>query len=207
MDLVELDDYKEYKQLTSVEQDANRTALITYISALVENYCNRKFLEYASSPGIIEYYSALTNRVYLNHFPIIEVYSVEISSDGGQTYTTLTENSSNKDGYVVDADNGVIMTQLQYQPFLSYCDLEFNSFKVSYKAGYEELPADLKLAIFDLIHYYEKEEQSIRKSLMGAQLENAMPFNETDFPPHIKRVLSLYRAPYAEEFSFQFVGG
>jgi len=206
MDLVELDEYKEYKQLTNVEQDAKRTALIVYVSQLVESYCNRKFIEYASSPGITEYYSALTNRVYVDQFPIINVYSVEVSSDGGQTYTALVENSSEKDGYIVDVDNGVIMTQLQYKSFLSYCDLEYNSFKVSYTAGYEELPKDLKLAIFDLIHYYEKEEMSLRKSLMGAQLENPLPFNDAEFPSHIQRILSLYRAPVAEDFSFQFVG-
>jgi len=206
--LVDLQDYKEYKQITETKTDPYREALITYVSTLVENYCNRKFVEYASSPGVIEYHSALTNRVYLNHFPVLEVYSVETSPDSGNTYTALSEGyQSTNDGYLVDYENAIIMTQNQRTPFLYSCDLEYNSFKVSYRAGYEtEIPSDLQLAIFDLVHYYEHEESSVRKTMMGATLENPLAFNDVDFPAHIKRILSLYRAPVAEEFSTQRFG-
>ena len=160
MDLVDLEEYKEYKQITEPATDTYRVALINYVSKLVETYCNRKFLEYASSPGITEYHSALTNRVYLDYFPVIDVTSVEVSADAGNTYTALSE------GY-------------QRTPFLYSCDLEYNSFKVSYTAGYTELPQDLKLAVFDLVHYYEHDEATVRKQMMGGTLENPIPFNES----------------------------
>jgi len=203
-DLVDLIEYKEYKQITETGTDPYRQALITYVSTLVESYCNRKFVDYATSPGVIEYYSALTNKVFLNHFPILEVYSVETSQDAGITYTALTE-GANTDytGYIVDYENGVVMTQNQRTPFLYSVELEYNSLKVSYRAGYEELPSDLKLAVFDLIHYYEHEESTVRKAMMGGTLDNALPFNDVDFPAHIQRILSLYRVPYAEEPNFQ----
>jgi len=206
-DLVTLQEYREYKDLKNTEKDSLRQALIVSVSKLVENYCNRVFLDYASSPGIIEYYSALTNRVFLNHFPILEVYSVETSPDAGLNYTALTEGANtNYNGYIVDYENGIVMTQNQRTPFLYSCDLEHNSFKISYRAGYEELPFDLKLAVFDIVHYYEQEEKSLRKSLASATLENALPFNDANFPSHIERILSLYKVSVAEEFSFHKFG-
>jgi hypothetical protein len=204
MDLVDLEEYKEYKSITETVTDNKRTALITYVTKLVQTYCNRVFLDYASSPGITEYHSALTTRVYTNHFPIIAVTSVEVSEDAGNTYTALTEGyQDDRTGYIVDTENGIIMQQNQRTPFLYSCELEHNIFKVSYTAGYSELPLDLKLAVFDLVHYYEHDEASVRKTMLGGTLENPMPFNEVDFPPHIKRILSLYRVSYAEEFSHQ----
>lgn len=207
-DLVDLQDYKEYKQITETQTDPYRQALITYVSKLVESYCNRVFKDYANSPGVIEYHSALTNRVYLNHFPALEVYSVETSPDSGNTYTALSEGYQDTyDGYFVDLENGVVMTQNQRTPFLYSCNLEFNSLRVTYRAGYEdEIPADLKLACFDLIHYYEHEESTVRKAMMGGTLDNPLPFNDANFPPHIERILSLYRVPVAEQFSNQRFG-
>ena len=41
-DLVDLIEYKEYKQITETGTDPYRQALITYVSTLVESYCNRK---------------------------------------------------------------------------------------------------------------------------------------------------------------------
>ena len=69
--------------------------------------------------------------------------------------------------------------------------------RVKYTAGYAELPLDIKLAVFDLIHYYEHEENVTLKSLGSATLENPFAIAQTNFPAHITRVLNLYRVPYA----------
>ena len=55
---------------------------------------------------------------------------------------------------------------------------------------------DLKLAIFDLITYYLKDEHKQRQTLGGATLQNQGTSgmkSSSDFPDHIKRVLDLYR--------------
>ena len=68
--------------------------------------------------------------------------------------------------------------------------------KITYKAGYSETPDDLKLALFDLVNYYIKDEHKERRTLGGATINNqgtAGLRQSTDFPDHIKRVLDLYR--------------
>jgi hypothetical protein len=46
------------------------------------------------------------------------------------------------------------------------------SVKVTYKAGYTSTPEDLKLAVFDLIKYYMKDERKERQTIAGATIEN-----------------------------------
>ena len=67
--------------------------------------------------------------------------------------------------------------------------------KLVYKGGFASTPADLKLAIFDLITYYLKKEATPKKNIPGmASQDNASPSKlPADFPPHIKSILDLYR--------------
>jgi hypothetical protein len=68
--------------------------------------------------------------------------------------------------------------------------------KVTYTAGYASTPKDLKLAIFDLITYYLKDEHKERRTLGGASIQNQGSTSLRDsvaFPDHIKRVLDLYK--------------
>jgi hypothetical protein len=65
-----------------------------------------------------------------------------------------------------------------------------------YKAGYVSTPDDLKLAVFDLIKYYLKDERKERMSIAGATVENAVSSSLTGnigFPDHIKRILDMYK--------------
>ena len=71
-----------------------------------------------------------------------------------------------------------------------------NAVKVVYKAGYETIPQDLRLAVVDLIMYYHKNEQKQRQTLAGATIQNQSTSSQRDsvaFPDHIKRVLDLYK--------------
>ena len=68
--------------------------------------------------------------------------------------------------------------------------------KVVYRAGYTSTPEDLKLAVFDLITYYLKDEHKERRTLGGASIQNTASTSQRDnvaFPDHIKRVLDLYK--------------
>ena len=199
-ELVYLDDYKVYKGITSSKDDERREQLIFHVSQMVETYCNRVFIDYASSPGITEYFSALNTEVWLTHFPIIDVSYVGVSIDGGKTYTELTEESSTDDGYYLYPEDGKISTQKWGVPFAYYVTHSHKSLKVTYTAGYsspDALPDDLKAAIYDLLHYYEHEEHTTNKVLNAAVLENPIPFNNVNFPAHIVRILNQYRVNYA----------
>merc|ERR1711998_87776 len=65
--------------------------------------------------------------------------------------------------------------------------------KVTYTAVYPETPADLQIAIIDLINYYFKDEHKTRRTLAGATMENAPSGEGRGFPDHIKRVLDMYK--------------
>jgi len=66
--------------------------------------------------------------------------------------------------------------------------------KVVYKGGFSSTPSDLQLAAFDLITYYLKKESTPKKQIPGmASQDNVVNVLPSDFPPHIKRILELYR--------------
>lgn len=194
-DLIELNEYKEYKKIASTTRDGKIQSLITQVSALIENYCARKFFDYASSPGITEWFDSNTEIVYLKQFPLIQVNSVYTSTDGGLTQTLLVENDVNGGGYFVDLENGTVRTQKTGTKFKSnsYYTTPYRSLEINYNAGYIQLPADLKLAIFDTIAYYEDQENKPTQTLMGGTIENPLPYTANSFPPHIRRILDLYR--------------
>ena len=69
-----------------------------------------------------------------------------------------------------------------------------NALKVKYRAGYEDgdVPYDLQMATLDYIKIIHKQEQDRQGfSFEGERQEKAKL--SADFPPHIRRVLELYR--------------
>jgi len=195
-DLITLPDYKEYKGINSTSRDGKIQSLISSVSDLVENYCARKFTQYSSvSTPKVEWHDAKTSCVTLKEFPVISVISVKTSEDGGVTQTLLTEASTDKIGYFVDLDAGTVFTQVSTEKFLTSYDVAYKSLEVTYTAGYttSSLPRDLQLCVLDLVHYYENDENAPSKSLLGATIDNPQPYIANSFPPHIRRILDLYR--------------
>ena len=194
-DLIELDEYKEYKQINSTSRDGKIPTLITQVSALVENYCNRKFFDYASSPGVTEWFDSDCEKVTLSHFPLIGVNSVNTSIDGGITQEAMTESDPNGGGYFVDLQNDEVRTQKTGTKFLAKGNYNtpYRSLEINYYAGYTSLPEDLKLAIMDIVAYYEDQENKPTQTLLGGTIENPLPYLANSFPPHIRRILDLYR--------------
>lgn len=193
-DLISLDCYKEYKDIKSTTRDGKIQSLITRVSKLFEHYCNRNFTQYSVTPKV-EWHDAKTDIIELEEFPVIAISSVKTSLDGGVNQTALTEASTSKDGYFVDLGKGTIFTQQENVCFLDSYDLPYRSLEVEYTAGYatDEIPEDLKLAVLDMVHYYEQEEGVPSKSLLGGTIDTAQPYLANSFPPQIRRVLDLYR--------------
>ena len=195
-ELITLECYKEAKNIASSTRDGKIQNLITQVSDLVENYCNRKFIQYSAvADAKVEWKDGKTNKVMLDEFPVIAVTSVKTSPDGGITQTALTEGASDKTGYFVDLEEGTVFMQLGVNNFINSYDLPYRSLEITYQAGYtdETLPEDLKLCVIDLVHYYESDENVPTKSMLGATIDNALPYLANSFPPHIRRILDLYR--------------
>jgi hypothetical protein len=179
INLIDIDEYKIYAKISSTDQDDKLDLLSISISELVKIYCARSFVDYYSEDKT-EYFNGGSDIYYTSEMPIVTITSVSTSVDYGQTYVALV----NYTDYILDISNDRLLI-----PGAENIDSP-NYFKVIYKAGYPSIPADLKLALFDLIDYYMKKESTPRKSSSDVSVQY---ITNSDFPPHIKRVLDLYR--------------
>ena len=196
--LVTLQQYKDFAGLQGVQQDAKINVIISNVSQLVKTYCGTTIIDFAST-NKIEYFNIQRgdDRVILAESPLIQVVSVEERQSQSDAYVTLiTENSdsSGKYEYVVNDDSDSITRTSDSST--KYWPKGHKSVKVVYTAGYTSTPEDLKLAVFDLVKYYLKDERKERMSIAGSTIENQSSTslrNNIGFPDHIKRILDLYK--------------
>lgn len=186
--LVTKAEYKAYAGISSTNHDAIIELLIPKVSGLVKSICRRTFVDYVDeakvqiSNGGFEY-------MLLHEFPVLAVSSVEQSTDYGQTYTALVE----YEDFALDrTDDTLRPIGLDAFPKL------INGYRVTYTAGYEVLPEELKLAVLDLITYYIRHDMAIQSNKApGTNSVQIEYVTTTNLPAHIKRVLDLYAANYA----------
>ena len=198
-DLITLQQYKDFAGLQGVQTDARINVIIDSVSQLVKNYCGISFIDFYSTDKT-EFFDILDNhttRIMLGESPLVSVSQVQEREDQSSSYVTLiTENSdsSGKYEYMIDTvTDSIVRTN-------STTDIPFprgrKAVKVVYRAGYSSTPEDLKLACFDLVKYYLKDERKERMTIAGATVENAVSTsirNNAGFPDHIKRVLDMYK--------------
>ena len=198
-DLVTLQQYKDFAGLKSLEHDARINVVIDSVSQLVKTYCGSALIDYASTNKVeyINIKDSLVDTIILEESPLIQVVSVEERTTQADSYVTLiTENSDNsgKYEYIVDDESDSITRTTSTGT--KYWAKGMKSVKVTYKAGYTSTPDDLKLAVFDLIKYYMKDERKERMSISGATVENPLSSSlagNIGFPDHIKRILDMYK--------------
>ena len=198
-DLVTLQQYKDFAGLKSLEHDARINVVIDSVSQLVKSYCGTSLIDYAST-NKVEYKTikdSIVDTIILDESPLIQVVSVQERTSQSDAYVTLiTENSNNSGKYeyiVDDESDSIIRTNSTGN---KYWAKGMKSVKVTYKAGYTTTPQDLRLAVFDLIKYYMKDERKERMSISGASVENPLSSSlsgNIGFPDHIKRILDMYK--------------
>ena len=198
-DIITLQQYKDFAGLQGVQTDARINVIIDSISQLIKNYCGTSFIDFYSTDKT-EFFDILDNhttRIMLGESPLVSVSQVQEREDQSSSYVTLiTENSDSSDKYEYMIDtvtDSIVRTN-------STTDIPFprgrKAVKVVYRAGYSSTPEDLKLACFDLVKYYLKDERKDRMTIAGATVENAVSTsirNNAGFPDHIKRVLDMYK--------------
>jgi hypothetical protein len=198
-DLVTLQQYKDFAGLKSLEHDARINVVIDSVSQLVKTYCGTSLVDYAST-NKVEYKTikdSLVKTIILDESPLIQVVSVQERLSQADSYVTLiTENSdsSGKYEYVVDDESDSI-TRTNSTGTISWAKGP-KSVKITYKAGFTSTPHDLRLAVYDLIKYYMKDERKERMSVSGATVENPLSSSlsgNIGFPDHIKRILDMYK--------------
>ena len=198
-DLVTLQQYKDFAGLQGVQNDARINHIIDQVSQLVKSYCASTIIDYAATnkTEVFTVKDALVDTIILEESPIISVSSVQERTGQADAYVTLiTEDSDNsgKYEYVVNMDSDSISRTSASGT--KYWPKGPKSVKVVYRAGYTSTPEDLKLAVFDLIKYYLKDERKERMTIAGATVENAVSSSlagNIGFPDHIKRILDMYK--------------
>ena len=183
LDLVTIAEYKEYAKISSTEQDDKLNLLIPAVSSLIKNYCGKTFIDHAVT-ATTEYSSDGGLFIYTREQPIITVTSVSTRADPWAAYYALTVDVD----YTIDIPNDYIYCLFSVDGFY----IAPNATKIIYTGGFVDTPEDLKLGVLDLIQFYIKGEAQPRKSLNSNQI-SIEHIKSTDFPPHIKRVLELYR--------------
>jgi hypothetical protein len=191
-DLITLQDYKTAEGITQPKDDSRLNILIPSVSQLIKTYCGNSFVDYYSSNKTETFdINWSTHVVQLTETPVNAIVSVQERTNYGSSYTTLTTGAYE---YSLDSSTDSVLrtNSAGYQNWPQ----GVGTVKVVYTAGYSAVPADLKLAVLDLVTYYLKDEHKLRQSIAGASLQNQGSSTQRDnvgFPDHIKRVLDLYK--------------
>jgi hypothetical protein len=189
--LIDLETYKTSESIQSTKDDTRISLLITAVSQLVKTYCGTTIVDHYSTDKAEEFtISWGTNLVQLTESPFVSITTVQERKDFGSSYTTVPATE-----YYVDGSTDTV-----YRVNTSGSEKAWPtgpaSVKITYKAGYASCPADLELAVIDLITYYMKDEHKARQTMQGASIQNQSSSSQRDnvaFPDHIKRVLDLYK--------------
>lgn len=182
--LITLEDYKLYKKLTKTDSDEELTAIIASVSNLIKTYCGHSFIDYYTTPRVETFnIKPLQHAILLNEWPVKTVSLVEYRQQHDMSYETLPSTE-----YYVDTS---IDTLFMHS---GYWQEGFGAVKVTYTAGYSATPEDVKIAALDLVHHYHKEEYKERKTIGAATIDTGFSkLGNSKWPPHVMRVLDLYR--------------
>lgn len=181
-DLITLAEYKAYMGITTPTQDNQIKSIIPKVTAFIKNYCRRTFIDYVNDAK--EEYLHGGRFLHLEEFPILSISSVEYSADYGKTYTALVEYTD----YTIDKRNGIIVPI-----YIPEFPIITNGYKVTYTAGFETIPDDLKLATMDLTTYHLKQDFSVKSQRdAGSNTVQIEYITKNSLPSHIARVLDLY---------------
>tara|TARA_B110000503_G_C7151791_1_gene415549 strand:- start:934 stop:1524 length:591 start_codon:yes stop_codon:yes gene_type:complete len=192
-DFITLEEYKQSEGIASPKEDLRLELLIPSVSQLVKTYCGNSIIDYYTT-NKIETLNVNwdTHIIQLTESPINTIIKVEERNSYNAAYAELTEAAY---AFYLDAGTDSLLRTTGGINYTSWAKGP-GSVRVTYTAGYATCPADLKLAVIDMITYYIKDEHKERRTMQGASIQNAgstTQANNVAFPDHIKRVLDLYK--------------
>lgn len=191
--LVTLAQYKEAEGINTPKEDLRLNVLIPSVSQLVKTYCGNTIVDFYSTNKTETFnINWNTHIVQLTESPVNTIVSVSERDSYSEAYIALT--TTDHEYYLDTTTDSVIRTNASGAQ--KFWPRGVGAVQVVYTAGYSSTPEDLKLAVFDLITYYLKDEHKERRTLGAASIQNqssSSQRNNVAFPDHIKRVLDLYK--------------
>lgn len=186
--LITLAEVKAYTGITSSNQDVEINSLIPKVSAIIKTYCRRTFIDYVNEEKVEIDNGLNSPYIYTEEPRVLAISSLEVSYDYGQTYTALQEYVD----YVLD------YTYDRVQSTTGIFTNRINGYKITYTAGYDEVPQDLKQAALDLVVYYMRNDMAIKSSKVAGTNTVQIEYVTTNaMPAHISRVLNQFIRDYA----------
>jgi len=178
-DLISISEFKSYEGITGFTEDGKLNLIIPSVSALVRNYCGKSFNQYFAVDKT-EYFSFRFDMdvLFPSECPVISITS--LAADYGDGYEVVTASE-----YGIDLKIDTIRLKNGKFP------IGVSTVRLVYKGGYATIPADLKLALIDLINYYLKNEHIPEKNHATFTIRHED--GKAAFPDHIRRVLDLYK--------------
>ena len=197
--LVTLQQYKDFAGIKGVGEDAKINVILPAISQAVKTYCGTSFIDFYSNDKT-EFFDILdtsTTAVMVDESPLVSVSQVQERENQSSSYVTLiTENSNGSGKYEYIVDTALDMVRRTTATGDKAFPKGRKAVKVVYRSGYASTPSDLKLACFDLIKYYLKDERKSGLTIAGATVRNEVSTSLREnigFPDHIKRILDFYK--------------
>lgn len=180
-------EYKNYKGITSANSDGQIDSLIPKVSQFAKTYCKRTFLDHYEEPKV-QYTDGGFASILLVEAPVVSISSVQRSIDYGQTWTTLIKYT----------DWVLVGEEIRSLHPSGYFETLINGYKVTYFAGFETTPEDLKVACMDLLTYYKDNEASVKSTKAAGTNSTQIEYIQSNsLPAHIRRVFDLYQQDYA----------
>lgn len=194
-DLITLDEFKTDQGLTKGDQDAVYEQLITQVSAIIQAYIGKKFLNGGTVVNEIISLDYDSDVIFLDNYPVESITSLEAFGTV-YPYDSTVRLPVPESLYILDKANGKLLRTSGYWPTgKGVIDVTYVMGGASDVTG---VPPELKRVAIDLVKYYKQEEYKDSKSLKGATINNNTGSGNsnnpsTNFPPHIQRILDLYK--------------
>ncbi len=141
--LIQIEDLKQHIDLNTNEYDAVLEIYANAISDHIRNYLGRPI----EIEEITEYFDGddISDQIHLSSFPMVidetdHLFTFQYSTG---SYSDLTWNDFDADSYQVDDEIGIIYADRMYSGR--------RNIKVTYSAGYAEVPNPVKLAAMKLV--------------------------------------------------------
>lgn len=185
-DLITLDEYKAYVGKSKTDDDGKITFLISSVSALIKAYVGHSIIDNWEEPIVEDIYTPYdANTLYLPAHPVRDIISVEEVTGGwmGGLDSTIHYPLVFNSDYTFNVSNG----------YISRVGGTWNRHvRVTYRAGFAQTPAQVKLAAIELVRYYMDEGWKPNRTMQGANM--AGPVAEADgIPKHIAVMLDHYK--------------
>ena len=134
--MVALEDVKNYLGISGTDHDVFLSLQVSIISEAIEGYCNRRFSlsDYEQTFYAQDFLKSY--EVLLYHFPVTQVSSV-VESSTEDNWTPITGHRVHKPSGTLSLSSGFFKTG--------------KILKVSYSAGFSEIPAIISHVLLSLI--------------------------------------------------------